>query len=99
MLKSGTGREKKFCPVPAVQCFLVEVVCLKIQDIVPSRLSRVFSLKTRDSPVPAVCLQIRDIGLSRVFNEKTRDSRDGTIQCPIPVVCLKIRDIGLSRPG
>ena len=40
--------------------------------IVPSRLSRVFSLKTRDSqdgtiqcPVPVVCLKIRDIELSR----------------------------------
>ena len=63
MLESGTpgldGTRKKFRPVPAVPCFLVG------HWIVPFRLSRVFS-------------------------EKTRDSRDGTIQCTVPVVCLKI---------
>ena len=91
MLKSGTpgrdGTRKKFRPVPAVPCFLVENTgqsrpgCVsenKGHWIVPSRRSR-------------------------VFNEKTRDSRDGTIQClrkhgtagtGHSNVCLKIRDIG-----
>ena len=63
----------------------------KIQKILLSRPSYLFEntghcpdltvpcflLQTRDSPVSAVCLKIRDIGLSRlscVFSLKTRDS-------------------------
>ena len=52
--------------------------------IVPSRLSRVFSLKTRDSPVPAVCLKIRDIGLSRPGCPVFSTRKHGTGQSNVP---------------
>ena len=53
----------------------------------------------RDNPMSRIYRHTAGTGLSRVFNEKTRDSRDGTIQCPVFSDTQPGRDIGLSRPG
>ena len=37
----------------------------------------------RDNPMSRIFRHTAGTRLSRVFNEKTRDSRDGTIQCPV----------------
>ena len=58
--------------------------------IVPSRLSRVFSLKTRDNPVPAVCLKIRDIGVSRPIENTGQTSTVPAVAC-FPVSCMAIK--------
>ena len=60
----------------------------------------------RDNPMSRIFRHTTGTGhcmvpsrLSRVFSLKTRDSRDGTIQCPLFSDTQPGRDIGLSRPG
>ena len=78
--------------VPAVLCFLIENTGQSRPGCVSENtghwivLSRVFSLKTRGSPVPAVCLKIRDIGLFRPGCPYKQGSRCRSALSPIHVI-------------
>ena len=73
-------------PVPAVPCFQRENT----------------GQPGRDKPMSRIYRHTAGTGLHRIFNEKTRDSRERTIQCSVFTDTQPgrdIRDIGLSRPG